>query len=401
MEYGQLPGQQFYLELTIKQVRYNPINIQLLVIREWVFNIIPTVEIMFMDDGYLSEVFPLEDQEDIQITLAKHEDDDSISMTFSLDDYSIGVMGDNRKMIINLVGHLKVEDMFLLKHRRFAKQNSSLVLETIASESGLQYLNPHKVIPSDNMTWYQMNQSNFDFIKHVLKRAYVIDDALLFYARIDNKFVLTSLKSEMTKQNYKSAKFSVANYEKNVKDEDDSDDTIWFTGYSIVNNSSYFNKRIGYGFEYNYYDLNNAQTVKYSQIPKITNLSFRNKILANQSVLNKTYGTLNLLNLYSEKFYESLSRNKFLIDNFFANSLLLNINSLSQVNLMDTIDVGVPSVMQENELNEVLSGKYLVCGIQHEVSTGGIYKKKIALGRNGINKSPDMPDIKTYQVEEL
>jgi len=401
-EYGQLPGQQFYLELTIKGVRYNPLNIQYLVIKSWIFNILPYIEIMFADNGFLMESFPLEDGEDIQITLGKHEDDENpLNLTFSLNDYSIAIAGDNRRSFVTLNGFLKATDMFMLRTRRFPKQNSSLVFSTIASESEIEFSNPFNIVPSDNMTWIQNSQSNFDFIRHVLRRAYVPDDMLMFYATTSNKFEINSLRSSIERKDTKKAKFSIENYEKNVKDEDDKDDTIWFASYSTVNNSGHFNKKLTYGFQYNYWDLEQAVTKTYNQIPKMTALSFRNKDVIKENKIVQEIKSMDYIepNLYGEQYFESPLRNQFLKNNFFANSLVLNINALSQVSLMDKIYVEIPSMQAENESNETMSGFYLVAGVQHEVSNGGIYKKKVALGRNGMEKSPDVK--MEYGVETL
>jgi hypothetical protein len=120
-EYGQLPGQQFYLELTIKGVKYNPLNISYLIIREWIFNVLPYIEIMFADNGFLMETFPLEDGEDIQITLGKNEDDENpLRLTFSLNDYSVALAGDNRRSFVSLNGFLKATDMFMIRTRSFS-----------------------------------------------------------------------------------------------------------------------------------------------------------------------------------------------------------------------------------------------------------------------------------------
>lgn len=400
-EYGQLPGQQFYLELTIKGVKYNPLNIQYLIIREWIFNILPYIEIMFADNGFLMETFPLEDGEDIQITLGKNEDDENpLKLTFSLNDYSVALAGDNRRSFVTLNGFLKATDMFMLRTRSFAKQNSASVFSSIANESKISFSNPFNITPSDNMTWIQNSQSNFDFVKHVLRRAYVPDDMLMFYATTSNKFELNSLRSGIGRKDTKKAKFSIENYERNVKDEDDKDDTIWFASYSTVNNSGFFNKKIAYGFEYNYWDLEQSVTKIYNKIPKITALSFRNADTIKNNKIVEKRKNLDYIeaNLYGEHYFESELRNQFLKDNFFANSLVLNINALSQVFLMDKIYVDIPSMQAEDESNETMSGFYLVAGVQHEVSNGGIYKKKVALGRNGMEKSPD---VKNYGVETL
>lgn len=396
-EFAQAPGVQYYLELTIKDARINPVNIQSLVIKEWVFNLVPTIEIHFIDDGYFTEIIPLEDGEDIEVLLAKNEDDENpVELTFSLDDYSVGILGDNRKSTLSITGHLKVNDIFVSKMRSFPGKNSLSVLKQIASDSNLTFVNPRNVIPSDNMNWLQVGQSNYDFIVHVLKRSYVPNDVVFFYANSSNEFVYTSLHAEMDKEDIKRAKFNVRNAERNVEDDSDKDDTIWFASYNITNYSGFFNKSCGYGFGYCYYDLSQEVFKSYKSIKKFTDLSFRNKDLLGSTIKTSDCADLIEKNVYSAKYFESLSRNEFLKNNFFGNLLVMNINSLSQVKLMDVIDVDIPSLFEEENSNEVLSGKYMVAGIQHEISTGAIYRKKIALGRNGMNKSQS---VKIYQVE--
>ena len=398
-EFGQLPGQQFYLELSIKGERYNPNNIQYFVIREWIFNVLPTIELMIADEGYLTEVVPLEDSTEIEVLLAKSEDDPNpLEMTFLLDDYTVDILGDNRKSLVGITGHLKVDNMFGSQSKSYSNKNSVSVLKQVASDCGLPFKNPHNVVTSDNMTWLQANLSNQSFICHVLERAYIPNDLLFFYATHKNEFVLTSLLKEMEKNEIRKAKFNVENMESFVKDDNDPDDTVWFGSYNIVNYSGYFNKKVGYGFGYSYYDLKGKVISKeFSHIEKLTDLSFRNKDNIG-TVVNYNDNVKDFVesNLYGIEYFQSLSRNGFLLDNFFANSLVLNVNSLSQVNLMDTLDVDIPSMIEAEQSNPVMSGFYLVCGIQHEVSNGSIYKKKVALGRNGMNKSPN---VKRYEVE--
>jgi len=397
-EIGQMIGVQFYLELKIKDNKINPLNIQYLVIREWIFNILPTVEIRLIDDGYFTEIIPLEDSEDIQIILGKHEDDENpIELIFSLNDYTSDIISDNRKSILTITGTLKANDMFWIRSRSFPKQNSITVLSTIAEESKITFSNPHNIIPSDNMTWIQNDLSNFKFIKHVLKRAYIPDDVLFFYANSLNKFIVTSLKSEMDRTDIKKSKFDIIKFGNNAKDNKDPDDTIWFASYNIVNYSNFFNENIGYGFKYSYYDLENNNLKTYSNINKITQLSFRNKDFVGKPVIKNLNNELIESNIYGSEYFESLLRNQFLKNNFFANSIVLNVNALSKINLMDKIDLSIPSLFKSEQSNEVMSGFYLVMGIQHEITKGGIYKKKIALGRNGMNKSSN---IKIYKVEE-
>lgn len=401
-ETGQPAGQQYYCEIFIKETQYNPVNINYLIIREWIFNILPTLELQFIDDGYLTDVSPLEDGEDILISLAKNEDtEETINLIFSLDDYNVGLLGDNRKSLVTLTGHLKVNGMFQKRTRSFTTQNSSSVLQNIATESGKIYTNPRNVVPVDSMVWYQIFKSNFDFIRSVLKRVYIPDDVALFYADAKDKFVFTSLNTEWNKNEIKTCKYDVEKFERNVEDDEDPDKTIWFNSYSIANNSGYYNKMRSYGTSYSYYNLEgNVISNEYSNINLKTDLSFRNADImsnTNHAVYGRNCCDFNERNLYGPEYFESRVRNKFLRDNFFAFSLVLNINSLTDISLMDKVDVMIPSLFNEDDENEVMSGLYLVAGIQHEVSKNGIYTKKISVSRNGMNKSSD---ISSYQVEE-
>jgi hypothetical protein len=250
-------------------------------------NILPTIEFQIVDEGFMNETVPLEDACDIEVVLGKSEDDENpIEMIFTLDDYSIGVISDNRKAVVSISGHLKVNSLFDTKSRSFGGKNSVTILRQIANDSGLGFSNPRNVVTSDNMNWLQSHMDDYDFIRHVLRRANIPNDALLFFANHSNKFVLTSLVSEIEKKEYKRAKFSIENFQRFVLDENDIDNTIWFGSYNQVNYSGYFNKRFGYGFGYSYYDLNgNVVSKSYNNIRKFTDLSFRNK--NNVRMINK------------------------------------------------------------------------------------------------------------------
>lgn len=398
-ESGQITGQNFYCKLLIKDLEYNPSNLNYLIIREWVFSVLPTVEIQFVDEGYLSETSPLEDGEDIQILIAKDEDSEEIiEMTFTLMDYDFGIIADNRRSIVTLTGHLKVSDFFLNRNRSFSQQASTNVLEQIATESGLTFSNPLSIVSDDTMTWFQANQSNFQFIQHVLKHSYLADDVIFFYGNTQNEFVVTALKPEIDKSvNYK-VKYSVEKTENNYEDENEPD-TIWYAGYDIVNRLGYYNRKLGYGFKYEYYNLTDKIDETYNTVSKMTELIYRNQDYITSPTTPMKYrygGDFIENNVYDEKFFESKLRNKFLRENFFGMSLVLNVNAISTVKLFDKIDLVMPSLFIETESNEVYSGEYLVGGIQHELTKNGAYKKKISVHRNGINKAETLD---TYFLE--
>ena len=68
----------------------------------------------------------------------------------------------------------------------------------------------------------------------------------------------------------------------------------------------------------------------------------------------------------------------------------LYVNPTDRVKLMDIIKITIPSVISNDDINEVHSGKWLVGGITHALSIGGAYKRVLVLFRNGFNSSTEL-----------
>lgn len=381
---GQFPGQQYYCRLKIKGHEIASSNIISLTIKEWVVSVLPKLEVIVADLGNIIETITLEDSDDIEVILAKDSSsEDRLSMVFSFSDYSINIQNDNRMQIVNIVGYLKCENMFQLQNRGFAKVTSTDIFSKIARECGLNFINPYNITTNDRMNWYQLNKTNFEFLKHVLKRSYIYDDVGFLYADHTNSLIFTSLNREIDKKDNIVAKFDV---EKTEFKGDTNDSNIYFNSYDVINMSGYFNKINNYGVTVQYYDMEKPVSLQYSKFKKMTDNSFINKKYNGKLAYNLNWGQYNNLNLYSEKYYESLVRNDFLIANFFGYSVMLQINANENVSLFDKINVVIPSMLS-GESNEVLSGMYLVGGIIHNITNGNIYRKMISLHRNGNNSS--------------
>lgn len=381
---GQLPGQNFYCRLKIKGVEIASTNVISLTIREWVLGIVSKLELVLGDAGALLEVVTLEDNDEIDITISKYETTDNIlQMKFYLSDYYVNVSGDNRFYQINISGFQKVDKLFIMNNRSFGQQTSLEVLTKLSTEMGSKLNNKYNLSTSDKMNWYQLNTSNLEFIKHVLKRSYVYNDVIFYYIDHTNQFIFTSLNKEIDKKESKIAKFSVESTEFK---EDENDKTIYFNSYDVNNLSGYFNKVNNYGTTVQYYDLTNYKSQEFNTFKKLTELTHIDKNYYQKNVFNLNWGMYNNLNLYSEKYYESLIRNNYLISNFFGYSLAIQIDANEKVELFDKINVALPSNIS-GDLNKVMSGNYLVGGIIHNISNNGIYKKMLSLHRNGMNKS--------------
>lgn len=386
---GQPQGQKFYARVKINDIEIQAQNIISLTIREWVFDVLPRIEIKMVNAGYILETMQIEDGDVIDVIIAKHDEDPNpLEMKFLLCDHYTVPEGDNRKLIVSVSGILKVSDMFFpIKTRSFSKSSSVDIFQTIANEANITFTNPDNVTANDIMNWYQINSSNFTFIKHVLKRANVTNDAVFFYTNSKNNFVYTTLKTNMRKKEVGIARYDVEKFGATILDDQDTNKTMWFNGYDIANSSSYYNKKIGYGTNYTYIGTDGTiNKADYSDKSKMTNMLFRNKDAEGQAVLNRTYGMNNDLNLYDTSYFEALIRNKYLRDTFFSCSVVININALCQVNLFDKVNLVLPSIL-DNKMSDPYSGLYLVCGITHSIVKNGIYQKMLSLHRNGMNNS--------------
>ena len=386
---GQIQGQQYYCRIKINDTEIQSENIIGLTIREWINELLPRLELQLINQGYLLETHPIIDGDIIDVLIAKNKDTEaSVSMKFVISDFNLAVQSDNRKIILNISGFLKADNFFApIKTRSFSEKNSKEILQTIVNESGLKFKNPLNITPTDKMTWYQINKSNYDFIYHVLQRSYMPDDSILFYGNSNNEFVYTSIKKELNKQDTIIARYNVDKFNQNALSDEDIK-SIWFASYDLTNVCSFFNRIVGYGAEYTYVDNTNGTEIskEYKDDKKITDYIDRQKSLNGKNVLNSMFGIYNDLNLYSDKYFESFQKNYYLLTTFMANSLVININSLNTVKLFDKVNLMLPSLL-DNKMSDPYSGLYIVGGITHFVSKGGIYQKMISLNRNGINKA--------------
>lgn len=393
---GQLPGQQHYCRITIKGQEYFSKNIMSLIIREWVVDVLARIEIIMYDDGTLNEILPFEDNDIIKVTIGKHADDpDPLECEFILADYQMDVMADNRQMAVSISGYLKAKDMFIVKNRSFRNKNSRDILTMIANENRINFVNPNFVSPNDTMTWYQVWKNNYDFINHVLSRSNAINDLILFYSNSQNEFVYTSLNKEIEKIPFRIARYDVDKCGQNIVDESIERDVIYYNHYDVVNYSSLFNKINTYKIEYDYYDPNTGRSIvgNYNTSKKTTELRYKDSEFVNKLSLHRDCGTLNNKNIYNG-YFQSLVQNDYLRNEFFSNSVVININALSKVKLFEKIHLSVPSMFSKDNINEVMSGDYWVGGIVHQVSHNGVYRKSLSLHRNGINKSVHMKQFR-------
>jgi hypothetical protein len=337
--------------------------------------------------------------------LGKNKDDDKMLIVdFMLMDYRVNMVGTNNSNIIHLTGLLNVPNMFNKKQTRaFRNINSIGVMNKLAIELGLELDQSLNFSTSDIMTWYQINQTNFDFLLSTLQRSYKSNDMILGYCEIDkdfnpnikDKLKITSLYTEMNKKEYKNAKYSL-DYctQEYFKDDDSNKEVIWYNYLDYINLNGEYNKLNNYGVKFNYWNKTTDITKEVrDKNYKFTQLSFKDSNNVNNIVDQINMPTLN--NVY-DNYFKAIVQNKYYKYNFFSFGLALNINSLNNVKLLDKVQLNVPSIpsLTGNETNEILTGTYLIGGITYQIRKGGIYNKGIILHRDGMNKSNFMKQFR-------
>jgi hypothetical protein len=391
----------FFCDLKIKGHQVISERIVHLTIKEWIFDIVPRIEIILTDDGTFTEVYPLQDGDIISVEIKKNTlDIPSTILQFDLIGYTFGAMSGTKFTQIIIAGALHVENFYSpIYTRSFNNKNSVTVLKQLLKTEGKSNLY-FSVPTTDVMTWLQINISNIDFCKHILKRSYIANDTMFLYAdtssnaastgigNVTSGFNYTSFKTEVDKNIEGTARCDLRNYSADAFEDAADYKDFWFNTYNVFDFHAYINKVRNYGVSYNYYDTTSgriAPEISDTTAP-LSDLTAKDKTKAGQMAHNFDLGYFPTGNVHSN-YYKALVQNDYLKSNFFGGYILeLNINSLGKPRLFSRVNVIIPSMLGPGS-NESLSGNYIVAGIVHDLGQGMQYKKRMALMRNGFDWS--------------
>lgn len=376
--------QNFFCQIDIDDIELVPSNILSLTIREWVFDILPRMELILMDDGVLTEGYPVKEGSVVNINLGNNEDDEEmLNMQFSVQDISVDILGDNKMANVSITGLMKTNNMFVIKNRIIKNNNSVDALQQLANEVNVTFSNPDNISTSDKMSWFQLNIDNYMMFQHVLERVSKSNDTILCYGTTQNEIVVKSLHEAAYTSNVHRARYDLDKFalpKTSLKEGDEN--VMWFNAYDVVNVNGTLHKMGGSGFTLDYYDQSKNQRKTSTIDFEMGDLSTKSN--KNMSTRQQQFG-MQSNNVYDD-YFEAIVRNKQIKASFFGQSIVLAINPITPVRLMDLIDVIIPSLV-DDDMNDVYSGEYIVGGITHNVSKGSLYRKRISLHRSGINEA--------------
>lgn len=370
-------------------------NILYMTIKENILSTLPRLEMVINDVGSLIENNALYDKDILSIVLGTSQENDAIINL----DFNVSVFAsetdseDNTSNTIKLVGYLAVDNMFVPYKNRSFEKSSIDILSEVAKECGLNFKNPQSVKSNDKMFWYQ-DDNNFTFIKHVLKRSYVDNDAVFFYTNAQGDTIYTSLNKEMDKE-----EDFIARYDRNRVDnvflDDDETNVMYYNASDILNLTEMYNNMGNYGASFGLYNLKGeTENGIITDVKKFTDLKNRLKEYDGEPTTFNNIGLISNPNVF-DQFPKAIIQNFYFKYNLFSVSISLTINASTDVKLFDKVNLAFNSTLDRDTINDVYSGHYLVTGITHNVTNSNKYEKQVILSRCGMNKTDN---IREYEV---
>lgn len=389
----------FKVKVFVRGVQIKNSNIMNLIIKESVFNILPTIELTWNDYGIFSDVFPLGDNDEISVEISTHRELDGIKAVFTISDYNIVPVNieTHSNYYIFVTGILKNKSMLQISMKSFSRSTSSNVLSDIFKSEGYKVIK--SVDTKDTMTWLQ-SFTPHEMIQNVLDYSYVGDNNMLF-AFVDkngNSYIVdldTIIKSPK-KYNIKLSTDPMSFYYKQIEPTVGVRGELKNLGYNYFRFSfhpGFNNKTGGYGVKCFAYDYDNP-TVYSSEIKgafkPLTEYSLKHKDMKNSTqfeYMSMKYKNSNV----HENYHKAYIQNEYIKKSFFSDVLILNTYFNNEVKLLDKMSVEINSLAHSGankpEFNKIYSGDYVVVGIINQISQDGTYKSQLYLSRGGINKS--------------
>lgn len=373
-------------------------NIRSIQIRQWVFDLVPRINIVFRDDDLFFNLSTLKDSSIIRLQVAVSEEDaNKKEYQFCLSDFDFYKV--QNVATVEVSGYLKTKNLFSpITSRAFRQKTSLDCVKDIAGTLGLNFKSSDGLRPSDRMTWLQ-TLSNFDFLKYLWSKSSIPDDLPLIFADLDGNLNYRALNRELksnliTELEYSTELFNIKTTEglNQYKAKNNKPDRYGnFYGLKVKNIQQYLNFLAANG--QSIIGLDYASGDKFERIlaqksyPVVTNNSdFKS---AEGEIVNYEYVGINSESVFRD-FLTVEAQNEYNLYSFFSQSLFTSINYLCQIELLDKVNLRVPSWINNDmtDINVPYYGTWIVGGIytDFKVSEKAILPTKtLALFRPGFN----------------
>lgn len=369
--------------LKVKGVQVPMNNIQVCVVREWIFDIVPRLEVVFSDIFNITESVKLQQYDEIDLTMKYDVDTKpNVSIKFILMNMEVSTTGSGIPVkIVQLTG-VGANKSFIydIKSRSFSQSNSASVVSTVFSNNSITN-NTKDFKTNDTMNWMQCSVSDFDFLKHIKNRSYKSEeDSLFIYVDrkgLGNYVSLKDKANSKSKVNFKYVTTLLPEREK--VGEVNYNNFLYknFMGVSAVS-EGFADSVIQVGV-----DGEMEQTNFYDVSKKLNFISDNPYVYRTEKkFVRNSLQPRNTGNTY-EQYFINLERKKLVERLFFSTMVVVSGLPHSNVNLMDVVNLEVPVAKTgANDISGKYSGDYLVGGMIHQLVGTNMYQCSYALFRN-------------------
>lgn len=412
-----------------------PKSVASLIVREWIFDEqrVPRLELMFKDDGHFSDTNHPYQGKIITVSVKRgvgNEDDIYLDAEFKIIDSEWykeqqDQVGGNSMLRVTAILNM-IDPFEIMSQQCFERKTTNEIANQIAGELGVGYINNQST--QDRMNWFSgfcvTRQSKLQFLDYLVAKSFVgEDDCMFMYFDTGMNLNYNSLKTAISNAAPRKAIYDqelgiLNTVEELIKNavvktytEEEAKTNIWYVSLQFNNSSgSNYLKQYGYGFWSKSVDLTEGTFSFKSPGSNGSNLSSVTKFNNNfekflytdedptsigfkmsSEVFIGDFKQKSLDNVYGENYVISEYKRQNILTSVLSQSIVIEINPLTEVNLLETIDIDIPSNIPtvEKNTNGMLSGLYIVGGITHIIDKG-YYKKMVSLHRAGFNSSNEV-----------
>jgi hypothetical protein len=423
--------------LKIGDTVVDPINISLLVVREWSLDHskIPRLELIVEDDGGLTDWdFPYHGRK-IEVSIIKDKTEgviltpgNSLEGVFKVVDMSFtktvkGQSGETFKVFITAL--LDIPDLLdTAPNMAYEKKTSLDVLKAVASELGLTFAT-NIINTNDAMTWIKVNTSQFAFIQDVTTRSFITaTDATFSFINKDYELKYVSIAEALKAVPKPCIHFPEMAHEvsiNQIKDtavkfgytEQEATQTVWYSSFAfknmansteIVNKGSESTVKVLDLLTGNYSLSTGSLMTESLQVLTDTVIDNHSTLISSKVDPNKDALTRkNIIysgilpgtrtttdNVYGDDYYSAKTKRNNLISGLIGVPTTIEVNANIDVVTFDTLDFKAPVTVATDsyESNEILDGIYIVLGIIY-VLDNGVFKKLLNIHKLGFGTNPN------------
>jgi len=354
-------------------------------INNWCSILLPTMSLAFVDNGRFGEGFVINKVDVLSVKISSQQNTDPIVqedfevMDIQRVNTKAGMYG---KYSVGITAIKKVKN-FISKsfNRAYPDQVTSDVMKFVADDMGLKYI--QEIDTNDKQTWFHAGKNVRDFSQHVLNRAFYKDNDVCMSFYDKGSLVYTSVGKSLEGDPKFSLTEDIVKSSEQLEDANDRDDgnRVYYRNIQESDISGTILEEIGAGYSYSVWDTNAHKT---------TQTKFNPKEMSDvPSVLNgEEYRNLGQYGYKSDNKhnnYEKAISQQSLRHMYFTKAVTIQIKPNGKVRLMNKVRLLVPSY-NDNDINNPLSGTYLVGGMQVAYDRGSPLVQSLVLFRNGNNK---------------